>query len=185
MSPRRRDHRDAQAVDEVDEDASLSKTQRKQQMHALQQLGLSLLELPETELDAVELDERLREALAELRRIKDFEGRRRQSQYIGKLLRDHDPAPIEAAMQAWRSRRGRDAQLQHSAEDWREKLLASDAAVTAWVDAHPETDIQALRNLVRQARRTGEGDTLPATTVRARRDLFRLLRERLRDAEAS
>src|SRR5256885_5763215 len=80
-----------------------SKSQRKRNMHALQDLGVELVELSDERLAAVDLPEPLREAVAEARRITDFEGRRRQMQYIGKLMREIDPEPIRAKLASWKS----------------------------------------------------------------------------------
>src|SRR5437867_9162471 len=80
-----------------------SKSQRKRDMHALQDLGAELIELSDENLAAVDLPELLLEAVSEARRISDFEGRRRQLQYIGKLMREIDPEPIRAKLASWKS----------------------------------------------------------------------------------
>jgi ribosome-associated protein len=81
-----------------------SKTQRKKAVHALQDLGESLVELSEEQLAGIELPERLRAAVVEAQRITRFEARRRQLQYIGKLMRSVDSEPIRAALAALRAR---------------------------------------------------------------------------------
>ena len=73
-----------------------SKSQRKREMSALQALGESLLRLSAAELARIDLPEPLREAIAETARISSHEGRRRQLQYIGKLMRSTDVEPIRA-----------------------------------------------------------------------------------------
>ena len=79
----------------------LSKTKKKEQSHALQKLGAALVDLSKERLATMALPEALREAIREAQRITAHEGRRRQMQYIGKLMRDVDPAPIQERFDAW------------------------------------------------------------------------------------
>jgi len=85
-------------------DESVSKTQRKKEVRALQELGESLVELDDDQLVAIDLPEILRDAVMEARRITRFGARRRQLQYIGKLMRHVDATPIRAALAALRAR---------------------------------------------------------------------------------
>ena len=130
---------------------SVSKTERKRQMHELQDLGAQLVSLTADQLDAIELPERLREAVLEARRVTRFEARRRQLQYIGKLMRFVDAEPIRAQLQSWKSVSiAHTAQL-HRVEDWRERLLAGDEACTEFLQQYA-CDSQRLRALIRSAR---------------------------------
>ncbi|MDO5653764.1 MAG: ribosome biogenesis factor YjgA [Brachymonas sp.] len=169
-------------------DAEFSKTDRKRQSEELQTLGEELLGLRTKLLDGLDLPESLLDALAEAKRISDFEGRRRQMQYVGKLMRKLDEADIEAiraALQEQRSGHADDVLLQHQTEGWRERLLAEqghEQAVTEWMQAHPSTDAQQLRALIRQARK--DQQALPKAQPgeglrqgRAYRELFQFLRE--------
>lgn len=165
-----------------------SKTQRKQAMHALQDLGALVLELPEHSLAAIEMAENLREALQEYHRIKSFEARRRQLQYIGKLLRNADPEPLQRAVDAQQQSRQRAAQSLKDAERWRDRLLAEDGALTEWLSAHPGGDTRALRALIREARRELEqaqaAEPEPGALQRKGpryRELYQLLRGVLDD----
>ncbi|NKF22071.1 ribosome biogenesis factor YjgA [Solimonas marina] len=127
-----------------------SKSQLKREAQELMTIGNDLLALPDPQLDAIEMDERLREALRELRRIRSHEARRRHGQYIGKLLRGSDPEALRIAVAAyWRTRERSMA----DAERWRERLLDDDAAVTEWIAEHPQLEVQPLRQLIRNARR--------------------------------
>ena len=85
------------------EKSTLSKSQRKKEVHALQDLGVELVALSDERLAALELPERLRDAVLEARRITAREARRRQLQYIGKLMRQVDAEPIRAALAALRA----------------------------------------------------------------------------------
>ena len=149
-----------------------SKTQRKKEMLDLQALGVELVELPESQVEAMELPDHLRAAVLEAKRIKAHEGRRRQLHYIGRLMRDVDPAPIRARLDALTGHSAQEAARHRRLEGLREKLLADDAALTDFVAAHAGADLQALRTLIRNARREQKEGRPP----RAFRELFRLLK---------
>ncbi|MGA0611955.1 ribosome biogenesis factor YjgA [Caldimonas sp. KR1-144] len=159
-----------------------SKTQLKQQMHELQSLGEALLTLPAARVAALALPEPLQDALDEARRTKSFEGKRRQMQLIGKLMRQVDPQPVREAVAAFRLGHAQDALALHEAERWRAELIAGDDALTRWMAAHPSTDAQQLRSLVRAARKDAVPNAAPGVGQRqgrAFRELFQLLREAL------
>jgi ribosome-associated protein len=152
--------------------APVSKTKRKQEMHELQALGAALVELPEAQLRGVPLDERLRQAVMETKRISSHEARRRQLQYVGRLMREIDPAPIRAALDAIEGSSAQATARHKRLEQLRSRLLADDAALTDLVAAHPGADAQALRTLIRNARREQKEGRPP----RAYRELFRALK---------
>jgi len=154
------------------QDDAPSKTQRKQEMHALQALGQRLVALNAAQLASVELPEQLREAIAEAQRIRSREARRRQLQYVGRLMREVDPEPIRAQLEVWDGRSREATAAHHRAERWREQLLADDAAFTEFARAHPRTDLQQLRACVREARK----ERLAGRDLRHFRELFRLIR---------
>lgn len=151
-----------------------SKTRRKAQSHALQDLGEALAALPEDRLDALDLPERLRDAFAEWHRTRSHEGRRRQMQYIGKLMRGVDEAPLREAVAAQALGSAESTLALHRLETWRAELIASDDAVTRWLAEHPHTEGQRLRQLVRQARAAQAAPE--QRQARAFRELFQLLK---------
>jgi ribosome-associated protein len=106
-----------------------SKTQRKKAMHELQSLGERLVELKEDRLAAIELPEELREAVREARRVRSHEGRRRQMQYIGKLMRGIDPEPIREQFAAWDGQSRAHIALEHEITAWRERLMEDEDTV--------------------------------------------------------
>src|SRR5258707_1060927 len=114
------------------EDEGPSKTRIKQSLHDLQDLGAALMELPEAQLDAIEMEERLRDALHELRRMSAHGARKRQTQYVGKLLRDIDLAPFHQALAARRAGKATDARAHKEVERWRERLLTEEDGLSAW-----------------------------------------------------
>lgn len=130
-----------------------SKSQLKRDDAALHALGAALLELPETRLGAIAMSDRLREAFADYRRFPTMEARRRQLQYIGKLLRSEDADPLQQALDAHQRLRDHDTRTLHDAEPWRDRILAGDEGWQAWIAAYPAGDTRALRGLLVNARR--------------------------------
>ena len=151
----------------------VSKTRRKQEMHELQALGAALVDLPEAQLRAMSLAEDLLQAVVEAKRIRSHGAKRRQLQYIGRLMRGLDPAPIRAGLAAIEGHSARAAAQQRRAESWRERLVADDEALTQFAAEHPGADLQALRVLIRNSRKELKEHKPP----RAYRELFRLIRQ--------
>ena len=150
----------------------VSKTQRKKEMHELQALGAELVALAESQISGLQIPDDLREAVLEAKRIKSHEARRRQLQYIGRLMRDVDPSPIRAQLDALIGHSAQEAARHRRLEALRDKLLADDEALTGYVAGHAGADLQALRTLIRNARREQKEGRPP----RAFRELFRLLK---------
>jgi len=142
-------------------------------MHELQALGVALVALPEGMLQAMALDAKLLEAVLEAKRITAHEGKRRQIQYIGRLMRDVDPAPIRARIAELEGSSAQASARHRRLEGWRERLIGDDEALTAFAAEHPGADLQALRALIRNARKEASLGKPP----HAFRELFRLLKE--------
>lgn len=130
-----------------------SKTQRKQKAHDLQSLGQDLVELPASRLVGLDMPEILRDAIAEYKRTRSFEGKRRQLQYIGKQMRFADEAPLREAVAAYKLGSAKDTLKLHETERWRDELVADDEAATRWAAEFPGSDLQRLRSLIRAARK--------------------------------
>jgi len=162
-----------------EEAARPSKTQLKRESHSLQTLGAELVELSEERLAAVELPEALRDAIAEYRRTRSHEGRRRQMQYIGKLMRHVDEEPLREAVAASKLGSAKETLALHEAERWRAEMIADDAAIGRWLAERPDTDAQHLRSLVRAARRDAAGLAPEARQPKSFRELFQYLRPHL------
>jgi len=156
----------------MDEPERPSKTRRKRDMHALQQIGVELVALNAGQLAQMELPEILLEAVREAQRIRSFGGRRRQLQYIGRLMREVDAAPIRARLEQWRSADREQSALQRSAEHWRERMLADDGALASFAAAYPGGDHERLRTLVASVKR----DHAVGRPPKNYRALFRALR---------
>jgi len=159
-----------------------SKSELKRQAHALQDLGEALLELPDERLLTLPMSETLLDAVRELKRTRSHEGRRRQMQYVGKLMRQADTEPLREAVAALQLGRAQDTLALHRAERWRDELLADDDALTRWVASHPQTDAQQLRSLVRAARKDAAAPP-EQRHGRAYRELFQFIKQAVQDDE--
>ncbi len=160
-----------------------SKTRRKQESHELQALGEALAALPDSRLSGLPMPENLRDAILAYRRTRTHEGRRRQMQYVGKLMRQADPQPLREAVAAMQLGQARDALALHQAEHWRAALVADDGALERWAAEHPGGDLQQLRSLVRAARKDAAAAP-EQRSGRAYRDLFRFIRDQAAPLDA-
>jgi ribosome-associated protein len=163
-----------------------SKTSRKNAMHALQDLGQQLTELPNDKLAQLELPDGLADAVREYRRFTKWEAKRRQMQYIGRLMRDLDPAPIAAQLHAWTHTSRADVASFHEAEQWRDGLLASEASTVLdqLLAAHPALDRKSIVRLVDSARAERAAGRAPASARQLFREIARGL-ESNRDGDSS
>lgn len=169
-----------------------SRTELKKESTELQKVGEALLTLRTDLFERLDLPEALVNALDELKRITNFEGRRRQLQYVGKLMRQLEPETLQSVRDALEEQRSGSAQQTlalHVAEKWRDDLIASDDALQTWLQAHPDTDVQQLRALIRQARKDGAPTQdevsrgLAPRRGRAFREIFQLVRDQLDEEE--
>ncbi len=176
----------------------MSKTDLKKHSDHLQALGESLLTLRRDLMAQLreqheDISDKLIDALIEAKRITNFEGKRRQMQFIGKLMRKLDDgtiAAIEAALEEQRKPSAQATLALHQAELWRDRLIADDDALTTWLQSAPDTDVQQLRTLIRQARKDAQAVTeRPGEAQRhgkAYRDIFQMVRAALsRDDETA
>lgn len=160
--------------DEPEEVILVSKSEMKRDMIALQQLGEDLVNLTDKQLEKFDLPEILLEGILLARRLKHREGRRRQLQYIGKVMRDIDVTEIRQQMESLQQQSRGFRQHFHKLEEWRDRLIEEgDEAVTALLDEKPEADRQQLRQLIRQAQKE-QSQQKPPT---ASRKIFKYLRE--------
>ncbi len=158
--------------------ALTSKTQRKKQVAALQELGAELVALSDEQLAAIELPERLRDAVMDARRATQFEAKRRLLQFIGKLMRHADTEPIRAALDAHRARsQGRTAAHQRI-EAWRERMLEDPGAVAELLAEYPGADAGRLQALAHNAQR----ERAENRSLRSYRELFQALRALIESA---
>ena len=150
-----------------------SRTRKKQHVEELQKLGAALVGLAPAQLEALEIPAELLAAVREAQRITSHEAKRRQLQFIGKLMRKIDPEPVRAALATVAGRSAAARAQQMRLEGWRERLISDDGALTEFAGEHPDADLQALRALIRNARK----EIAESKPPRAQRELFRLIRD--------
>ncbi|WAT05279.1 ribosome-associated protein [Rouxiella badensis] len=159
--------------EEDDEIIWVSKSEIKRDAEALKDLGAEMVDLGKNSLDKIPLDEDLRAAIELAQKIKK-EGRRRQMQLIGKMLRSRDVEPIQTALDKLKNRHNQQVSLFHKLEVLRDRLVEEgDDAVPAVLDLYPDADRQQLRALVRNAQKEKAANKPP----KAYRQIFQYLRE--------
>ncbi len=151
----------------------ISKTQRKQEMHELQELGEELVALPKERLRQIELPENLRDAIIEAQRITAHGGRKRQLQYIGKLMRGVDAEPILQKMKQWQGQHAAETARMHQLENWRNRLITDAGALSEFIQLHQQADVQQLRTLIRNAQKEAANNKPPKSS----RELFKAVRD--------
>ena len=168
--------------DEDDEIIWVSKSEIKRDAEELKRLGAELVDLGKNALDKIPLDTDLRDAIELAQRIKKGdqealikkEGRRRQLQLIGKMLRNRDVDPIRQALDKLKNRHNQQVALFHKLEQIRDRLIDDgDDAVAEVLNLWPDADRQQLRSLIRNAKKEKEGNKPPKSA----RLIFQYLRE--------
>jgi ribosome-associated protein len=159
---------------EEDEPIPLSKTKRKQAMDELQELGEDLVTLSTDRIKKINIPEDLRDAVREAQRMtRHDEARRRQMQYIGKLMRNVEAEPIRAALALVRGESASETAKLHRLEQLRTDLLADEKVLHAIATRYPSVDLQHLRSLRRAALKEHEQNKPP----RSYRAIFQLFKE--------
>jgi ribosome-associated protein len=152
----------------------VSKSQRRRDALEIKSLAHELINLGQSKLGQVPLDEMVRSAIMEARKMNSNGARKRQLQYVAKLLRRDDPEPILLALEKFDSEARELTGRQHRTEAWRDFLLGEgDPAIGELIRHRPDSDTQAIRQLVRNANREIARNKPPASA----RSLFRILRE--------
>ena len=166
----------SQNIPVEEEELEPSRTRRKLDDLALQELGEALVAVPAAKLAELDLPERLSDAIVHARSISKFGALRRQMQYIGRLMREEgDAETIRARLDAWNGVSVEETARLHLIERWRLKLLDDDKGLDALIAEYPRADIQRLRTLIRNTKREKEAEKPP----RSFRELFQALRETL------
>ncbi len=161
---------DIQADDEIE---YVSKSQMKRDVEALQDLGVELIGLSKLQLKKLDLPDALLVAIKDAQKITANGAIKRQRQYIGRLMRDIDPAPIQALLDSLRGDNDKQNAWLHQLERTRDELVADDKAVAQLIEEHPQIDIQQLRTMVRNARAERAAQKPPKHF----RSLFQFLKE--------
>lgn len=131
-----------------------SKSERKRQMLALQKVGEALVNLSAPQLAQIPLESPLADAIHEARSLKSHEAKRRQLQYIGKIMRNVDVEPIVEALNKVQMKGQHTKAKFHQVERWRDQLIAQgDSSLQEFLTKYPTVDSQQLRQLVRNAQK--------------------------------
>lgn len=163
-------------IDIDEQEERPSKSQLKREMHALQALGETLIAMKPAERARFPLSDDMLRAIEETSRIRSHEGRRRHMQYVGKLIRKEDLTAIQGVFDAIEQEKEQRDHAFHRLEKWRDRLVdEGDDAVDLFMADYPNADRQALRQLVRNARKEREQGK-PHTSSRK---LFKHLRDTL------
>ena len=140
-------------TDNSGQEARPSKTRRKKEMHALQDIGESLVQLDSRRLAELGLSDNLMDAVLEAKRIRKHGALRRQMQLIGKLMRTIDAEPIRKKLDLWGSLAAESTARLHQLERWRERLMTDEQmqALNELGQKYPDADLQQLHALARNA----------------------------------
>lgn len=160
-----------------------SKSQLKREMTALQELGEELVSQPKDRVMRVPMPDDVRDAILDCQKIKDHEGRRRQLQFVGRKMRtleESEVAAIRAVLDSWKGASKAETAAMHALERRREKLLADDKTLTELKEQYPQTDVQQLRTLIRNARKEQAEHKPP----KAYREIFQVLKQLQQQAAA-
>lgn len=161
------------SLDNSEEQSPLSKTRRKQEMHALQDIGEQLVQLDVKRISELHLPDTLADAILDAKRMRKHGALRRQMQFIGKLMRNVDAAPIREKLDSWNGLSSRHTAWLHLLERWRERLLTDEQALGELGQQYPVADLQHLRTLTRNAQK----EKLASKPPRSFRALFQELQK--------
>ena len=156
-----------------EEDIQISKSERKRQATHLQKLGGRLAEFKDSDLAALNLPEKLINAIADYRRFPSHEAKRRQLQYVGKLMRKIDVDAVVALVERYDNDAAANSRSFHELESWRTRLIADPQALTEYLNEYPGADRQRLRQALKRVHKAPDEIRQKAEA----RALFRLLRE--------
>ena len=157
----------------MNDEAQISKTERKRRATRMQQLGRSLTELNAVQLATMPTSQKLQTAIQDYQRFPSNEAKRRQLQFIGKLMRDEDTESIELALARLDGTSALAQYEFHQLEHWRDRLIEESTALTEYLHEHPTIDRQALRHHIQHVHRAKHDQQRRASA----RALFRFLRD--------
>jgi ribosome-associated protein len=160
---------------EVDSEADLlpSKTKLKAEADAQQALGVRLTELPKDRLLKLNLPDDVTQAILDTKKITANGAIRRHRQYLGRLMREIDTAPITEQLARWDGKHTAENAYFHGLERWRDRLITDNNALSEFIALHPSTDSQQLRTLIRNAQKELASNKPPKSS----REIFKVLRD--------
>jgi ribosome-associated protein len=161
-----------------------SKSELKRLSNELQKLGETLIEAPRDRVKRVPMPDEVKDAILMCQTITNHEGRRRQLQFVGKLMRtldEEEVTVIQRAIESWKGASKAETASLHALERRRDKLLTDDKALTQLLEEHPQLDVQHLRTLIRNARKEQAENKPP----KAYREIFQILKDLAKPAKAA
>lgn len=145
-----------------------SKSQRKRDAHAAQDIGERLVEMNEQQILSFDFPENLQQALLHAKTIHSRSAKKRQLQYIGKLMRQIDAEDVRVQLDALTQESKEDKKRFHETETWRDRLLNDADALPLFVEKYPHAERDELSSLVKQA-------TNMSTQTKYKKLLFRFI----------
>lgn len=155
---------------DLDKDSVISKTELKKDSKKIQEFGRRISELTINNIEAFKFPSNIYEATIDLKNIKSNSAKKRQVQYLGKLLREIDLTDAFLIMKQLKVSSQKEIQRNHIIEDWRDKLLSNNDSITQFVDEYPKIDRQSLRQTISNAQKD---DKSPKYS----RQLFKLIKD--------
>ena len=154
----------------LDKDSVISKTELKKDSKKIQEFGRKISELTTNNIEAFKFPSNIYEATIDLKNIKSNSAKKRQVQYLGKLLREIDLTDAFLIMKQLKVSSQKEIQRNHIIEDWRDKLLSNNDSITQFVDEYPKIDRQSLRQTISNAQKDNK-------SLKYSRQLFKLIKD--------
>ncbi|MDC0127000.1 DUF615 domain-containing protein [Methylophilaceae bacterium] len=158
---------------DLNKDSVISKTELKKESKKIQQFGRKISELTISNIEAFKFPINIFEATIELKNLKSNSAKKRQVQYLGKLLREIDLTDAFLIMKQLKVTSQKEIQSNHIIEGWRDKLLSNNNSITEFVEKYPQIDRQSLRQTISNAQKEKEGNKPPKYL----RQLFKLIKD--------
>ena len=155
---------------DLDKDSVISKTELKKDSKKIQEFGRKISELTINNIEAFKFPSNIYEATIDLKNIKSNSAKKRQVQYLGKLLREMDLTDAFLIMKQLKVSSQKEIQRNHIIEDWRDKLLSNNDSITQFVDEYPKIDRQSLRQTISNAQKDNK-------SPKYSRQLFKLIKD--------
>ena len=155
---------------DLDKDSVISKTELKKDSKKIQEFGRRISELTINNIEAFKFPSNIYEATIGLKNIKSNSAKKRQVQYLGKLLREIDLTDAFLIMKQLKVSSQKEIQRNHIIEDWRDKLLSNNDSITQFVDEYPKIDRQSLRQTISNAQKDNK-------SLKYSRQLFKLIKD--------
>ena len=139
------------------EDSIKSKTQLKKEADDIQQFGIEISNLPNHKIKELSLSDEIIEAIIFYKEIKKNSAKRRQAQFLGKLLRDFDLSNVTQEMDTLKAFSRLQVKFEHEAELWRDKLINDQSALNEFINEF-QPDLTNLNQTINAARKEFQSD---------------------------